>query len=174
MKLRNWVSTILCTGLLIFSVSTAGAASTTTTYFFDDTVAINCETIIFGTISKSYEFDGYFTANDITGEVLESDSLPFDLTYYDGSQIFKIYYDFDKFATYLGLSYLEKNLLEPFLTFLDTDLAVTVDFLNFKVGTDCCNLSNTLTVNPVPVPAAVWLFGSGLLGLVGFRRRMTK
>jgi len=27
------------------------------------------------------------------------------------------------------------------------------------------------TVAPVPVPAAVWLFGSGLLGLVGFARK---
>jgi len=28
-----------------------------------------------------------------------------------------------------------------------------------------------LVVNPVPVPAAVWLFGSGLLGLAGIARR---
>lgn len=29
----------------------------------------------------------------------------------------------------------------------------------------------TVDVNPVPVPAAAWLFGSGLLGLVGVARR---
>lgn len=29
----------------------------------------------------------------------------------------------------------------------------------------------TTTVNAVPVPAAVWLLGSGLLGLIGIRRR---
>jgi hypothetical protein len=28
-----------------------------------------------------------------------------------------------------------------------------------------------LEVNPVPIPAAVWLLGSGLLGLIGIRRR---
>jgi hypothetical protein len=32
----------------------------------------------------------------------------------------------------------------------------------------------TLTVNAVPIPAAVWLLGSGLVGLVGLRRRMRK
>jgi hypothetical protein len=26
-------------------------------------------------------------------------------------------------------------------------------------------------VNPVPVPAAIWLFGTGLIGLVGFSKR---
>ncbi len=31
-----------------------------------------------------------------------------------------------------------------------------------------------VTVNPVPVPAAVWLFGSGLLGLVGIARRRNR
>lgn len=28
-----------------------------------------------------------------------------------------------------------------------------------------------LTINPVPVPAAIWLFGSGLIGLIGIARR---
>jgi len=31
-----------------------------------------------------------------------------------------------------------------------------------------------LTVNAVPVPAAVWLFGSALAGLLGFNRRRDK
>ncbi|MDY7002351.1 MAG: VPLPA-CTERM sorting domain-containing protein [Thermodesulfobacteriota bacterium] len=36
------------------------------------------------------------------------------------------------------------------------------------------NLSGlTLTVEAVPVPAAVWLLGSGLLGLVGLRRKFS-
>lgn len=30
------------------------------------------------------------------------------------------------------------------------------------------------TFNPVPIPAAIWLFGSGLLGLVGAARRKNK
>ena len=36
-------------------------------------------------------------------------------------------------------------------------------------GTDFAPFSHDATV--VPVPAAVWLFGSGLLGLVGIARR---
>ncbi len=36
-------------------------------------------------------------------------------------------------------------------------------------------IGGTLTITPVPVPAAVWLFGSGLAGLVGvLRRRQSK
>jgi hypothetical protein len=32
-------------------------------------------------------------------------------------------------------------------------------------------ISSAPPVNPVPVPAAVWLFGSALLGLAGAARR---
>jgi len=46
----------------------------------------------------------------------------------------------------------------------------TSEFFNGSVDELFPTLSNG-TVNVVPVPAAVWLFGSGLLGLVGIARR---
>ena len=41
-----------------------------------------------------------------------------------------------------------------------------VDFQNFAFS----GVSDTFAVSPIPVPAAVWLFGSALLGLAGFGR----
>ena len=32
-------------------------------------------------------------------------------------------------------------------------------------------LTNISEINPVPIPAAVWLFGTGILGLIGFSKR---
>ena len=46
---------------------------------------------------------------------------------------------------------------------------VDADFLND--GGNVAELSNVRGYYVVPVPAAVWLFGSGLLGLVGIARR---
>ncbi len=46
------------------------------------------------------------------------------------------------------------------------DLRIGLHVINFASGG-----SESFVNNPVPVPAAVWLFGSGLLGLVGIARR---
>jgi hypothetical protein len=59
-----------------------------------------------------------------------------------------------------------------------TAVDLTVDVLNpfvnavtfAEIPVDTLN-GATVTVGAVPVPAAVWLFGSGLLGLVGVARR---
>lgn len=73
-----------------------------------------------------------------------------------------------------------------FGTGLDTDVALLMsfldqtNFLDIKSGQGIAlgnwNLSSTgeltyTAVSAVPVPAAAWLFGSGLLGLVGVARR---
>jgi hypothetical protein len=43
-------------------------------------------------------------------------------------------------------------------------------FQGFNANFDITSMTVT-NINPVPVPAAVWLFGSGLLGLAGVARR---
>jgi hypothetical protein len=39
---------------------------------------------------------------------------------------------------------------------------------------DEARISGILTTAPTPIPGAIWLLGSGLVGLVGLRRRMKK
>ena len=48
----------------------------------------------------------------------------------------------------------------------DGRLRIGMHVINFDGGG-----SESFVNNPVPVPAAIWLFGSGLLGLVGIARR---
>jgi hypothetical protein len=56
-----------------------------------------------------------------------------------------------------------------FAALLDPRLAWHLDYLTDAIGaTDVVRLS---VVNAVPVPPAVWLFSSGLLGLIGVARR---
>ncbi|MCP4122456.1 MAG: hypothetical protein GY751_11945, partial [Bacteroidetes bacterium] len=52
-----------------------------------------------------------------------------------------------------------------------TGVFKTISF-EIKDAEDCWHGFNigTSKVNPVPIPAAVWLFGSGLLGLFGYTR----
>jgi hypothetical protein len=51
---------------------------------------------------------------------------------------------------------------------LDTSLKWDIGYLTDAVGTTGVV---RLSVNAVPIPPAVWLFGSGLLGLIGVARR---
>jgi len=48
------------------------------------------------------------------------------------------------------------------------------DGATFKAVIDNVNLSAPGGTAPVPIPAAVWLFGSGLMGLVSMGKRKSK
>jgi hypothetical protein len=55
---------------------------------------------------------------------------------------------------------------------LGVDLSTQFDFFGFSIESANGNVLSTDIINTaVPVPPAVWLFGSGLLGLVGIARR---
>lgn len=52
---------------------------------------------------------------------------------------------------------------------IDSDIGINITF-SLTAG-DSVSFTSLFDVVPVPVPAAVWLFGSGLLGLIGIARR---
>jgi hypothetical protein len=53
--------------------------------------------------------------------------------------------------------------------------ASTLSHVVFQFGTDDGhNLITGVVSSPVPIPGAVWLLGSGLIGLAGIRRRFRK
>ena len=65
---------------------------------------------------------------------------------------------------------------EALITFAITDVVPTSGFFlghHDPDSRESIYMSSTLdpSLSPIPVPAAIWLFGSGLLGLVGFSRR---
>lgn len=59
--------------------------------------------------------------------------------------------------------------------------SATQDFFNSKNASFADNRADAVhstalyrEVSPIPVPAAVWLFGTALIGLVGFGKRKTR
>ena len=67
---------------------------------------------------------------------------------------------------------------EALISFAITDVVPGGFFLthNDQNSAESIFMASSLDIrlSPIPVPAAIWLFGSGLLGLVGFSRRKAK
>jgi hypothetical protein len=70
------------------------------------------------------------------------------------------------------------NVTQTFNIGPDVSGGVTLQFTAICGAADGCisdyswdNVSITADVGAVPIPAAVWLFGSGLIGLIGIARR---
>jgi len=79
---------------------------------------------------------------------------------------------------YFSLSDTTGNMLNDLqLSTMPPDINGTFTSFRLAFQLDCCNGGTeisgkieSLTVSTVPIPAAVWLFGSGLIGLIGFAR----
>lgn len=65
------------------------------------------------------------------------------------------------------------------LSFIDLDISSylgmsgSLDFVLNTTGTESANIYIPESIEVSSVPVAVWLFGSGLLGLIGVARRKT-
>ena len=69
-----------------------------------------------------------------------------------------------------GLSFYGADGMTSLLTGDPSGFATTID-MNAN-GAVINNNSSQVTVAATPIPAAAWLFGSGLMGLAGIRRKM--
>ena len=83
-------------------------------------------------------------------------------------------------ASYSGIDELIVRAVQP--DFVSIEAALLSEFPGYNVeelacgynpaGNTCSSFElDNLVLNPVPVPAAAWLFGSALLGFFGFSRR---
>ncbi|MGC1456622.1 MAG: NF038129 family PEP-CTERM protein [Nitrospirota bacterium] len=70
-----------------------------------------------------------------------------------------------------GLSFYGADGVTSLLTSDPSGFATTID-MNAN-GAAINSNSSQVTVAATPIPAAAWLFGSGVMGLAGIRRRMT-
>ncbi len=60
--------------------------------------------------------------------------------------------------------------IDDYMDPLDTDISVETYGLDRWYSGDWVGVYLYREASPVPVPAAVWLFGSGLLGLIGYSK----
>jgi len=83
----------------------------------------------------------------------------------------------EDFMGYFLCIFSSENLPVPFPSLGQFEVArLELSFFSSGAWGDCsvvdCQIVATLdSLTTVPVPAAAWLFGSGLLGLVGIARR---
>lgn len=176
-------SLILSTGLVLGAVGTAQAALVNFTLTGDvDTVADPGN--VFGlnlgdTITASGTFDDAVLTGG-TGNISFGDGSGNSITLNVGSITYIASDDYDFGSGYPILSLVSGGFdglnfgTDPYATISFDSLDFVFDGYQDEGFT--LTLSGTwdgasFQMSPVPVPAAVWLFGSGLLGLVGIARR---
>jgi len=111
-------------------------------------------TLDFTTVVTDVSFDFANPAGDLTVSAFDVSGASLGVFNFLGTDLFVNQAGFNQKAGHVdisGIGEIASLLIEPGL-----DQALIFDNLNFS---------------PVPIPAAVWLFGSGLIGLIGIARR---
>ncbi|MBT2988051.1 MAG: hypothetical protein KME48_04180 [Candidatus Thiodiazotropha sp. (ex Ctena orbiculata)] len=148
------------------NVSGTAQIGTDTLSFSGATIRVENDNNALATPFDSYWFDSH---GSVTGSVLGIDilNIRFEL------------FDLD------GTAFTDDSLPSDFLftSDIDTGWRLLRDVTHPTGIYQAASFSNvaggefySLTPTPVPIPAAVWLFGTGLLGLLGFttRRKATR
>ena len=180
--MKNWsllIKRVLLAGSCVL-FSTVLNAATIESYKTNDLEGVNLTSSI---------FDILLTANTISGDVsnisidetfdlqsgVNSDGTSYTGTLTIGSLLTASFEDLTYSEIYFpGTSILLSTGFDATLTYTGGSLmgSYTGGVLTGNISADLVNINATVAeVQVVPVPAAVWLFGSGLLGLAGIARR---
>lgn len=97
----------------------------------------------------------------------DSDAIAYILGYVDGAPV-------SRTIDFFSEDYPDGDPQPYDLSFADgaSTLDLTFQFVNYYSGYLMVD-DIEITGSPVPVPAAVWLLGSGMVGLVGLRRKQS-
>lgn len=179
---------LIGTAFLLFATSSqAVIVETISGYSGGETVTATADATSLPT-TRVVHFDSSSTISDNTYTIADVGKVMIPGTFFSHSYVFESVVD-----TVVALSLVTENGLSDLisaltLTISGTDIATVVDntqplTIGFQMTageTYTVNLEGTptgsgsdyrLEVSQVPVPAAVWLFGSAILGLVGLRRK---
>jgi hypothetical protein len=81
---------------------------------------------------------------------------------------------FDGTDSLLDLDSITSVFMDPGLTATVSGANITYITFEVSVTGDHGLFFDDLSFTPIPIPGAVWLFGSGLIGLLGLRKRFKK
>lgn len=126
----------------------------------DDTFTVGCSDP-----GSQYSYNSFFSPDswfDFSGTINAGESMDFKLFEWTPTGGNAAPGTYSLFTGGFGLDVTGKDEF-------GSDMDATI----YEFVTNCpdANCTFTRTVSNVPVPAAVWLFGSGLLGLIGMARR---
>jgi hypothetical protein len=179
-KAASFLAMIICLAI----PSMASASPTTRTFDFSASNFIGAEgstppaDTVAGSVTISfdpdYDYGDLESGQGVTAGIqMNSLTIPLDsdvsFLYYSASGNLLIG------GSYIGTRFLAKSSNDFLIVFGLTNPAPTFGTMGYtREGFDDFYITYTgqVTATAVPVPAAVWLLGSGLLGLVGINKRI--